>query len=162
METRKCKYCGRAFETDRKNQKFCCQSCGREWWKVHAPEHPEDLEAIPGLPIREFRCAYCGKFVYVRNRNDHRTRFCCQRCEDRYWKHPQEGRRWLRITYGGRRYTVLAGLLKCKECKHCKSYLNEAGKPVMKCTKSLPHRFLDPKVKRHPRWCPMVQKKKAR
>lgn len=36
---------------------------------------------------REFDCACCGAHVSVTERGDHRMRFCCERCERRYWRH---------------------------------------------------------------------------
>lgn len=36
---------------------------------------------------REFRCRMCGADVLVEDRRDHRTVFCCERCEKRFWKH---------------------------------------------------------------------------
>nr|DAL99456.1 MAG TPA: LysW biosynthesis protein LysW [Caudoviricetes sp.] len=36
---------------------------------------------------REFDCKRCGDRVYVDERSDHRTVFCCEHCEREYWRH---------------------------------------------------------------------------
>ena len=48
-----------------------------------------------GLPYpREFHCRYCHAYVYIsaKEMDDHRSVFCCARCEREYWrkatKHP--------------------------------------------------------------------------
>lgn len=36
---------------------------------------------------RSFECRLCGAPVLVEKRSDHRTVFCCERCEREYWRH---------------------------------------------------------------------------
>lgn len=40
--------------------------------------------------IREFHCRKCGKLVEVRDHKDFRMKFCSQKCEKGYWKHPHK------------------------------------------------------------------------
>lgn len=39
------------------------------------------------MPVpREFDCRYCGEHVVVSDRHDHRSVYCCARCEKEYWR----------------------------------------------------------------------------
>lgn len=38
--------------------------------------------------VREFECAECGRHVKTDGDKDRRTKFCCARCEKRFWRHP--------------------------------------------------------------------------
>lgn len=45
-------------------------------------------------PQRRFQCAYCFHEVITENASrecgiDKRTRFCCEACQVKYWKHPK-------------------------------------------------------------------------
>ncbi len=122
----------------------------------------EDSEPMTGIPIREFSCAKCGKFVYVRNRNDKRTRFCCRSCEKRYWRHPQEGRRQIRIRYDGQRHTSAAGGIRCSQCRHCYAFTDGSGRSYDRCRLTKRDFFRNKTPKRHPTWCPLLPKNRRK
>lgn len=163
METGKrvCEECGALFVPKTKRSRFCSSRCSHLWWKHHPVDHSQD-DAIPGLPLREFRCAKCGKFVYVRNRNDKRTRFCCKGCEVRYWRHPQEGRRGLRTHYDLQRKTKATGGILCSRCRHCYDYTDGDGKSYGKCRLAERDFYRGQAPKTHPRWCPLLPGNKKR
>ena len=49
---------------------------------------------------REFDCRRCGGHVVVEERGDHRTVFCCRRCEREYWRNRSRYDRKKRIGRG--------------------------------------------------------------
>lgn len=50
--------------------------------------HANDKLKIYRWYVRVFECAECGKKVRTDGKKDRRTRFCCARCEKRFWRHP--------------------------------------------------------------------------
>ena len=76
-----CPYCKTKFTLRSVNQKFCSLACGEKYRRRHKDNEPL---------IREFWCAHCNKHVITEGKGDKRTRFCCQSCEKKYWRHPPE------------------------------------------------------------------------
>lgn len=75
----KCLNCGKEFSARTVNHMYCCIKCGKEYRKKHGG----------GIYlITSFRCATCGKLVVTDGIRDKRTRFCCESCEKKFWKHP--------------------------------------------------------------------------
>lgn len=62
---RKCKYCGKEFETDVHNKEFCC------------PEHNYLYKRDIKTPIKTKKCKHCGKEFQTR---ENRQVFCCDEC----------------------------------------------------------------------------------
>lgn len=79
-----CPECKKEFEPKSVNQRYCCSTCGRRY----RTKHPEQPRA--GETVLKFRCAYCGNHVVTDGRGDKRTRFCCEECCNKYWKHPRK------------------------------------------------------------------------
>ncbi len=73
-----CPNCGKEFTERTVIQKFCCKECGYQYRLTHKPEYPSIT----------FNCSYCGRTVVTDGVRDKRTRFCCQTCEKKYWRHP--------------------------------------------------------------------------
>lgn len=75
-----CPECGTDFCEKSVNQIYCSPKCGERYRKKHPME--------ARFPSVAFYCAKCGKAVVTDGKRDKRTRFCCQECERRYWRHP--------------------------------------------------------------------------
>ena len=85
--SRKCKVCGKAFTPVRVTQVYCSAACRR--YANHRSRPQTWPDHVPGAAvIREFDCVRCGKHVKVTDQQDCRTKFCSQKCERYYWKHP--------------------------------------------------------------------------
>ena len=91
---KKCAQCGKAFTSERLFQICCSPNCTRKYFRNHGKFHAE-----PGkndVILRSFVCRQCNRDVYVTSKADHRTVFCCQACEKKYWrdvtKHKSRGR----------------------------------------------------------------------
>lgn len=74
----KCPNCGKEFAERTVVQKFCSTRCGNQYRRRYKPTYPSIT----------FRCAKCGRAVETDGVKDKRTRFCCQECEKKYWRHP--------------------------------------------------------------------------
>ncbi|MGN1037529.1 MAG: hypothetical protein ACI4PX_07125, partial [Ruminococcus sp.] len=77
-----CPECKKEFEPKSVNQIYCSSLCGERYRR----KHPEYIRT--GNTVLKFQCAYCGKTVVTDGKGDKRTRFCCQSCEKKYWRHP--------------------------------------------------------------------------
>lgn len=75
-----CPNCGKQFEPNKPEQKYCCPKCAQKYHKKHGKG--ADIEPY------EFTCAKCGRLVQVTDWRDKRTRFCSKECEKRFWRHP--------------------------------------------------------------------------
>lgn len=86
QQQRTCRWCGQAFEVRTVTQKYCCAACRNRYYSHLRREGIQEArESIT------FRCANpaCGRVVVTETAvRDMRTRFCCQRCEKAFWKHP--------------------------------------------------------------------------
>ena len=85
-----CVNCGKALTGLHK--KFCSRTCIKQYYRTHDVEHKDRSERDIHV-IREFGCRFCGKTVYVSDKNDRRKVFCSVTCEKKYWKHPPDRRR---------------------------------------------------------------------
>lgn len=57
--------------------------------------------------VHEFVCADCGRVVRTHGGKDKRTRFCCARCEKKFWQHPTWERKGSSTVYqGGLRHAL--------------------------------------------------------
>ena len=75
----KCLNCNKNFCMQSVNQKYCCRRCGDQYRRTHRITYPS----------LSFRCAQCGRMVKTEDGgHDKRTRFCCEQCEKKFWKHP--------------------------------------------------------------------------
>lgn len=74
----KCPNCGKEFSERTVVQKFCSTKCGNQYRQKHKAIYPSIT----------FNCAHCGHTVVTDGIKDKRTRFCCQECERKYWRHP--------------------------------------------------------------------------
>lgn len=75
-----CPECKKQFAERSVNQIYCSSYCGEKYRK----KHPKATR----FPSISFNCSWCGKAVVTDGKKDKRTRFCCQTCEKKYWKHP--------------------------------------------------------------------------
>lgn len=74
---RRCLNCGKEYVPRSTVQKYCDRTCGIAFRRTRKAWYP---------PV-DFICAYCGREVSTMGGTDHRTRFCCQACEKKFWKH---------------------------------------------------------------------------
>lgn len=74
-----CPECGKAFTPQTVTQKYCSRACGDKYRYKTGGAH---------RPSITFTCAQCGKNVVTEGGSDMRTRFCCQSCEKKFWRHP--------------------------------------------------------------------------
>lgn len=81
-----CLNCGKALTG--KHTKFCCTACEHYYDKHQEAESIDVKYGALGPVVREFICANpkCKKHVCVRNPKDKRTRFCCGRCREQFFK----------------------------------------------------------------------------
>ena len=74
-----CRYCGKpvAQNPERKEKKFCSDSCRTLWWNSH-------LDLVKRKAIYHFTCPTCGR-DFTAYGNAHR-KYCCHSCyiEDRF------------------------------------------------------------------------------
>lgn len=75
-----CPNCKTCFEPKAVNQLYCSPECGEKYRR----KNPTAIR----FPTISFNCAHCGKAVVTDGKRDQRTRFCCQACEKKYWRHP--------------------------------------------------------------------------
>ena len=76
-----CLQCGTHFTVLSVNQKYCCMKCGTRYRTQHRAEMK--------YPSITFDCAQCGRHVVTEEgSHDMRTRFCCETCEKKFWRHP--------------------------------------------------------------------------
>lgn len=76
-----CLQCGAPLSGASVNQLYCCSKCGVQYRKTH--------NTSKNYPKITFNCSQCGKEVTTSgDSTDRRTRFCCQSCEKKYWRHP--------------------------------------------------------------------------
>lgn len=62
----------------------CCECAMREARR----KHHDAAYVMREYPSITFECSKCGRQVTTDGIKDHRTRFCSQECEKRYWRHP--------------------------------------------------------------------------
>ena len=76
-----CQNCGKPISASpyTAKQLFCCEECRVEFHKKN--------KKITFVPF-DFTCARCGRVIHIESIDDKRTRFCCEECEKRYWRHP--------------------------------------------------------------------------
>lgn len=86
----KCLQCGTSFTPLSVNQLYCSETCGDRYRRRHG---------APGFPSIQFDCAYCGRTVVTDGVKDKRTRFCCEQCERKYWRHPPHERKSSRMNF---------------------------------------------------------------
>lgn len=78
MKELKCRNCGKVFTQKTITQVYCSTNCRILYLRHHKANRP----------VLTFICAYCGDMVTTKGGEDMRTRFCCETCERKYWKHP--------------------------------------------------------------------------
>ncbi|MBO6303932.1 MAG: hypothetical protein J6M62_02505 [Selenomonadaceae bacterium] len=78
-----CKNCGKEIHRH-KAHKFCSLMCYKAYRRNHGATHTPP--PINSEILRVFECRCCGKKVYVWEKKDKRTVFCCQPCERKYWR----------------------------------------------------------------------------
>ena len=76
----KCPECSESFTPLTVVQKYCSKRCGDKWRRKH--------KGVVLNPSIEFNCAQCGKKVVTDGLKDKRSRFCSQKCEKKFWRHP--------------------------------------------------------------------------
>ena len=86
----KCTICGKEFEPGRPWQKYCTPACKRIAYRRRKQEQKKTVQETEETIIREFHCRKCGTLVQVKTHKDFRMRFCSQKCEKAYWKHPHK------------------------------------------------------------------------
>ena len=94
---KKCPVCGSLFHPKQSRQKYCSPECCR-YANRHGGKTFDGTELVsdPNKPaIRLFQCKHCGVEVRITEERDMRTKFCCQRCENLYWKHSKKRKRGL-------------------------------------------------------------------
>lgn len=65
------------------------------------------LKVYRSSNIRKFECADCGRTVITHGEKDKRTKFCCARCEKKFWRHPTWANKGSSTTYqGGLRHAL--------------------------------------------------------
>lgn len=70
-----CRFCGTPIDQPLgpgRRRRFCCESCRREYWKLHRHESG----GTPGAHHIQV-CAYCGKTFDVYGRT--RRKYCCHK-----------------------------------------------------------------------------------
>lgn len=116
-----CLNCGKVLKE--RQRKFCCIECEEYYDKHQTFEQVEAKYYRQGIPIREFVCANpdCGKFVYVRDPRDKRTRFCCGGCREEYFKHPLKHKRGVSRIGALTRKTMKAHkeVIYIRQCEWC-------------------------------------------
>ena len=85
-----CVECGKDFPQLAINQIYCCARCGEKYRRKNP--------ALTRYPSISFNCSFCGKAVVTDGKNDKRTRFCSEKCEKKYWRHPPTEHSALRNT----------------------------------------------------------------
>lgn len=88
-----CPQCGKRFTPFSVVQKYCSKRCGEKWRQKH-----QDSVRYPSIM---FRCSYCGHVVVTNGLDDRRTRFCCDECCKKYWRHPPQEHSALTNDYAG-------------------------------------------------------------
>lgn len=76
--SRECAWCGKPFETNFKNKKYCCPECGYEGSK----KLQRDQWAADYIP-RKIVCKECGTEFITECGNKHSV-FCCKNCAEKY------------------------------------------------------------------------------
>lgn len=92
-----CPVCGSWFSPRHRRQKYCSQACCR-YANRHGGKTFDGTVLIsdPHKPaLRTFLCKHCGAEVRVTEKQDLRTKFCSQHCENLYWKHSKRQKRGL-------------------------------------------------------------------
>ena len=86
----KCPNCNNEFSPLSVNQLYCSARCG----EIYRRKHPTATR----FPSISFNCSFCGKAVVTDGKMDKRTRFCSEKCEKKYWRHPPTEHSALRNT----------------------------------------------------------------
>ena len=80
-----CMECGAAFKQLNARHACCSPACALKWRR---------RTRTAQRPSIAFTCAKCGRAVVTEpERGDRRSRFCCEECQKKYWRHPpKEGK----------------------------------------------------------------------
>lgn len=87
-----CLNCNQVFYTNRTNQIFCSVHCRKIHHKkvYYNRDRLKRIDNVEKSIINSFKCKKCHNLVYIRDKDDKRTKFCCPRCEKLYWKHSKK------------------------------------------------------------------------
>lgn len=132
-----CVVCGKKFTKKNSRQKYCSSECSRYAVRHNRTKHEENPG---GEVIRTFLCRRCKTEVIVTDPQDKRLKFCSQRCEKLYWKHPEKAK-----------VTFVARTFQCKGCGKIVEITNAFDRRHTFCSKACQMRY-------HAR---MVTKKRA-
>ena len=110
----RCAACGKEFTPHkfRRDQKYCSAECRISAYKNGIRDRAHEEGPQEGIPLREFICAQCRKVVRVMAGSDRRRRFCCSKCEQKFYKHAKP------VTHGGA-VTHRSGGFYIKLCPVC-------------------------------------------
>lgn len=80
-EQLKCPECGKEFIQRTVIQKYCSIQCGQKYRSKH--------KVTFTYPSITFTCSNCGRIVVTEGSSrDKRSRFCCMKCEKKFWRRP--------------------------------------------------------------------------
>lgn len=72
MATKRCKVCGKKFETNRKNTVCCSDECKKEFNRIRSRERYKSIKPTTKV------CEVCGKIYEPTGRNQ---KYCCYKCK---------------------------------------------------------------------------------
>lgn len=79
-----CPVCNKSFEPRAINQIYCSHEHKELAQRQRYMQRDEPPVPINATPIDEFICKNCGKTVFVYDRSDQRSSYCCGKCAVKY------------------------------------------------------------------------------